>query len=130
MIVVPIDQKAETILLGQYFSPEETAQIVQPRQVMDSLLARVVMVRSYLLAAIGLVSLVTLTVMALVIALSIRLRRAEILTMSKMGCARHTISAIIGGQIIIILVAGVAIAASLTLITRQFGPELLRFIVR
>jgi putative ABC transport system permease protein len=129
MIAVPTDQKAETILLGQYFSPEETAQVVQPRQVMDSLLARVVMLRSYLLAGIALVSLVTLVMMGLVIALSIRLRRAEITTMSKMGCARHTIASIIGSQIAIILAAGAAIAALLTRITYQFGPELVRFII-
>lgn len=123
MIVVPVNEKTETILLGQYFSPDETVQIVQPRQVMDSLLARVVMVRSYVLAGIAVVSIVTLVMIALVLALSIRLRRAEITTMSKLGCARHAIAAILGSQIVIIVAAGAAIASVLTVITDQYGHE-------
>jgi len=129
IIVIPASDKAETILLGQYFSPDETAQIVRPRQVMDSLLKRVVMVRSYMIAIITLVSMVTLVMMALVIALSIRLRRAEIVTMSKMGCSRHAIAAILGCQIAIILVSSCAIAAMLTAATNEFGPELVRMLI-
>jgi putative ABC transport system permease protein len=129
IIVIPDNDKAETILLGQYFSADETVQIVRPRQVMDSLLARVVMIRSYLLAAIALVSMVTLLMITLVIVLSIRLRRAEIVTMSKMGCARHKIASILGSQIAIIFAASVAVAAVLTLVTNQYGPELVRLFV-
>ena len=126
MLVVPDDAKAETILLGQYFSPDETAQIVRPREVIDSLLARIVMVRSYLLAAIALLSLVTLLMMALIIALSIRLRRAEIITMRKIGGARHTIGFTLSSEVAIVFTAGAMIAALLTAITHRFGPELIR----
>ncbi|MGI9472362.1 MAG: ABC transporter permease [Rubripirellula sp.] len=129
MILFPEDQKAETLLLGQYFSPEETVQIARPREVMESLLDRVVMIRSYLLAAIGLVSLVTVVMMMLVIVLSIRLRRSEIVTMSKMGCARHTIVSILGCQVLILLFVGGSLACLLTLITNQYGTELVRFLV-
>lgn len=129
IIVIPESDKAETILLGQYFSPDETVQIVRPNQVMDSLLARVVMIRSYLLAAIALVSLVTLLMITLVIALSIRLRRAEIVTMSKMGCARHKIASILGSQVVIIFAASLVLAAMLTRVTNQYGPELVRLFV-
>lgn len=129
MLVIPEDEKAKTILLGQYFSPDETAQIARPRQVIDSLLARIVMVRSYLLAAIALVSLVTLVMMTLVIALSVRLRRSEIVTMRKMGCARHTIGFILGNQVAIVFAAGLVIAAVLTAVTHRYGPELIRVLV-
>jgi putative ABC transport system permease protein len=128
IIVIPASDKAETMLLGQYFSPDETVQIVRPRQVMDSLLQRIVMVRSYLIATIALVSLVTLLMMTLVIVLSIRLRRAEIVTMWKMGCSRHKIASILGGQIAIILAASSAIATLLTVATNEYGPELVRFL--
>jgi putative ABC transport system permease protein len=128
MLVAPENKKAETILLGQYFSPEETVQIVRPRQVIDSLLAKVVMVRSYLLAAIALVSLVTLIMVGLVIALSVRLRRSEMVTMWKMGCARHTIVSILGCQIAVVFLAGAALAALMTLVTNHFGPDFVRFL--
>lgn len=129
MIVIPKNAKAKTILLGQYFSPEETVQIVRPSEVMDSLLARVVMVRSYLLAAICLVSLVTVLMMILVIVLSIRLRRAELLTMTKIGCSSYRIVSILSGQIAIIVVASFVLAALLAFATHRFGFQLVRFFV-
>jgi putative ABC transport system permease protein len=129
MIVVPDDARSETILLGQYFSPDETVQIVRPRDVMDTLLQRVVMIRSYLIAMIAVVSLVTLLTMTLVIVLSIRLRRAELVTMSKIGCSRGRIASILVGQIAIILFAGSVIAIVLTVATNEYGPEFVRLLI-
>ena len=96
---------------------------------MDSLLERVVMIRSYMIAIIAVISLVTLFMMTLVIVLSIRLRRAELLTMSKIGCSRFTIASILGSQIIIIVAASFAIAATLALLTDTYGPELIRLLI-
>ena len=129
IIVIPDNDKSQTLLLGQYFSPEETAQIVQPRTVMDGLLKRIVMVRSYMVVIIAVVSLVSMFTMVLVVVLSIRLRRAEIMTMSKMGCSRFKIASILGSQISIILLASVVIAIGLTIATNAFGPELVRYLI-
>jgi putative ABC transport system permease protein len=129
VIVIPTDDKAQTMLLGQYFSPDETAQIVRPREVMDSLLERVVMIRSYMIAIIAVVSLVTLLTMTLVIVVSIRLRRAEIVTMSKMGCSRFTILSVLGSQIAIIVFAGSAFAVLLAILTDVYGSELVRLLI-
>jgi len=128
IIVNPNSNKARTILLGQYFSPDETAQIVQPREVMDALLERIVMIRSYMIAVIGVISLVTVLTMTLVMVLSIHLRRAELLTMSKIGCSRFTIALILGNQIAVLVGAGVVVAALLTLLTNAYGSELVRFL--
>lgn len=128
MLVIPEHEKAETILLGQYFSPEETVQIVRPRQVVDSLFAKIVMVRSYLLAAIAMVSLVSVVMIGLVFALSVRLRRSEMVTMWKMGCARHTIASILGCQIAVVFLASAVLAALMTLATNQLGPDLVRYL--
>ena len=127
VIVVPKSQKAETLLMGQYLSPENTAQIARPGQVMDALLGKVFMVRSYIIAIVAAVSLVTLLTLSLVIVLSIRLRRSELVTMSKIGCSRHTIVSILGSQILIILAASFLSATVLTLITDAYGRELVRF---
>jgi putative ABC transport system permease protein len=129
VIVIPTDDKAQTMLLGQYFSTDETTQIVRPREVMDSLLERVVMIRSYMIAIIAVVSLVTLLTMTLVIVLSIRLRRAEIVTMSKMGCSRFTILSVLGSQIAIIVFAGSAFAVILAILTDVYGSELVRLLI-
>ncbi|MCH8046918.1 MAG: hypothetical protein IID44_24720 [Planctomycetes bacterium] len=63
------------------------------------------------------------------IVLSIRLRRGEIATMSKLGCSRLTIVSILGSQILIILAISAASATVLTLITDAYGPELVRLLM-
>ena len=108
------------------FSPEETVQIACSRQVIDALLAKVVMVRSYLLAAIALVSFVTLVMIGLVIALSARLRQPEIVTMWKIGCARHTIASILACQVGVVFLISAVLALLMTLATNHFGPDLVR----
>jgi putative ABC transport system permease protein len=129
VVVIPASDKAQTLLLGQYLSPEEIAQIVRPRQVMDVLLHSVVMIRSYMIAIVAVVSLATLLSLSLVIVLSIRLRRAEIVTMSKMGCSRFTIASVLGSQIIVIVFASSALATILALLTDVYGPELVRLLI-
>ncbi len=129
ILVVPESQKAETILLGQYFSDDETAQIVRPGEIMEGLLRRVLMIRSYLIVVIALVSLVTLLLMALVIALSIRLRRAELVTMTKIGCSRFMIASILGSQLAIVFLASFILAAALTATTNSLAPELVRLFI-
>ena len=129
IVVAPADSKAQTILLGQYFSPEETVQIVSPREVMESLIEKVVMVRSYMVAIIAVISTVTLLTMALVIVLSIRLRRAEIVTMSRKGCSRFTLVWVLGSQVVIMLLASSAIAAMLALVTDAYGTEFAKWFI-
>lgn len=129
IIIEPKDAKATALLLGQYLSPEDTTQIVRPSEVMDALLAKILMVRSYIISIVVLVSLVTLAVIALVIMLSIRLRRREIMTMTKMGCSRFAISTIIGSQIITILGIAASAALGLTLFAAAFGRELVRLLI-
>ena len=129
LLVFPNSEKAQTILLGQYFSPDETVQIVQPSEVMESVLQRILMVRSYVIAAIALVSLVTLLTMILVVVLSIRLRRAELLTMTKMGCSKNNIAWMLSMQVVLILVASLAVSGLLLAATSMYGEELLRFLV-
>lgn len=129
IIVFPTDEKSRTLLLGKYFSPEETAQIVRPQKVMDAMLERVLMVRSYIAVIVVVVSFVTLVMIGLVMVLSVRLRQTEINTIFKMGCSRFTIAAILGSQILIILALGSALALIMTWVTNQYGPEVVRALI-
>ena len=111
-------------------SPEETAQIVQPDEVMQRLLKRVLMVRSYIVAATTLISVVTLLTIGLVIVLSIRLRRAELVTMTKMGCSKYRIATILAMQGVLLLVASATIALLLATGTSFLRFELVRLMVQ
>jgi putative ABC transport system permease protein len=96
---------------------------------MHALLAKILTVRSYVVSMIGLVSLVTLAVLALVIMLSIRLRRRELITMTKMGCSRSAIGSILGSQIAIIVCGSLLLATMLTALVAVYGEELVRQVV-
>ena len=115
--------------MGEYLSTQDAAQIVRPHQVMDALLAKILTVRSYAIAMVALVSLVTLGVVALVIALSVRLRRGEIATMTKIGCSRFAIAGVLGCQVAIILVISALAAAGMTMLAASYGHELVRILV-
>ena len=126
IIVQPKDAKARTLLLGEYLSLEDIAQIVVPVDVMDTLLAKILQVRSYFIFAVALVSLVTLAVMALVIMLSLRLRKRELATMVKMGCSRFAITTLVGSQVLIVVTVSLFAAAGLTVLVSAFGQEIVR----
>ena len=88
--------------------------------------ATVVEVRSYVTAAVVLLGISTILLVTLVFLLSIRLRRREMQTMTKIGCSRWTIASLLSWEIAIVLLAGLAVAVGATLLVHEFGPALLR----
>jgi len=72
------------------------------------------------------VAIATLATAALVFLLSLRLRRREIDTMSKIGGSRLSIGTLLVSEIVAVLLAGVLLAGLLTVLTAQFGEGLIR----
>ena len=62
--------------------------------------------------------------------LSLRLRRREIETLFKIGGSRPVIAAVMASEVAVVLLAGVLLAAVLTLLTSQFGSTIIRALVR
>jgi len=130
VIAVPHDTKSSAILQGRYESADEPSQIVSPITVMDNLLGTILTIRSFVVAAMLIVGLGTMATAVLVFLLSLRLRRRELLTLSKIGGARGRIATVLAAEVLVVLVLGAAMAAGLTQLTRHFGTELIqRFIV-
>ncbi len=129
IIAVPTDAKSGVLLEGRYQEPESPVLALRPTTVMDELLATVFAVRQYVLAAIALVALATVATIALVFALSIRLRRAEILTMSRIGAAPLRIAGIVAAEIMLVLAAGLMIALLLTWLATIWGDDLFRWML-
>ncbi|MCH7549695.1 MAG: hypothetical protein IH969_09220, partial [Candidatus Krumholzibacteriota bacterium] len=128
-IVVPRDEKSAALLQGRYVSDDEFVHVVEPVSVMKELLATIFTVQSYVVAAILVIGLSTLATMLLVFMLSFRLRRREILTMMRIGGSQRTIFAVLAGEIITVLVAGVALAGVLTLLTSRYGSDIIRAVI-
>jgi putative ABC transport system permease protein len=129
ILAVPHDAKGKALLMGRYLGRDEVCQIVEPAAVMDDLIATVVKVRRYVVAVVVLVSSSTLVSAALVFLLSLRLRRREMETMSKIGCSRWNVGSLLVGEILIVVALSVALAAGLALVTNAYGPSLIRELI-
>ncbi len=126
VIAVPEDQKSGTILMGRYEGEDEPSQIVQPTTVMNELLDTILTIQGFVVAAILLVAAATIATAALVFLLSLRLRRREIETMTKIGGSRGRIGTILVSEVAAVLVLGVLLAGLLTVMTSQFGAGFIR----
>jgi putative ABC transport system permease protein len=128
VIVVPPDRKSATLLLGRYQSHEQL-QLLSPIDVVDTLLATVFSIENVVVAALAAVGFATLALVVLVFMLSLRLRRGEIATMSRIGGSRARIASILGIEIAGVLAMALVTAGVLTLATGQMAPEVIRMVL-
>ncbi len=122
IIAVPHDDKSAAILRGRYQDPKATVQLLVPKQVIAETLDLVFRVKRLFDAQALLVGVTTVLLLALVVLLSVRLRRGEMETMFKIGCARWMMFGMQATEILIVVVAGVAIAIGLSwIVLRELG---------
>ncbi len=122
IIVVPHDTKSATILRGRYEDPKATVQLLVPQLVISETLDLVFRVKRFFDAQALLVGGAMALMIGLAVLLSLRLRRGEMETMFKIGCARWMAFAMQAAEIVIVVAAGVAAAALLTwLVFGRFG---------
>ncbi len=130
IIAVPHDARAGTLLRGEFQSPDEDHQILEPAAVVDDLLDTVFAVKRYIVAGVAIVGLGTLATMALVFGLSIQLRRREIETMRKIGGAKGRIAAVLALEVVAVLVLGLLVAGILVALTGWFADALVESAIR
>lgn len=131
VVVVPHDDKSATILRGRYLDGETPHQLVVPGEVIDGLLATIFRIKQVLDAVILVVGFATVLALALVFALSIRLRQREIETVFRIGGSRSTIARLLAAEIFIILVASASLSIVVSLIVHHYSGELVRaFFIR
>lgn len=126
VITIPRDERSGVILMGRYQSSDDVCQMVRPDGVMKELLATVLTVESYVVAAFLVVGLSTVATAALVFLLSLRLRRREIETMVKIGGSRSRISSVLAAEILLVLVSSVVLGGALTALTSWCGSAAIR----
>ena len=130
VVAFPPDQKSSALLQGRYEAAEERAQIARPSEVMGELLDTILTVESFVLAGAAIVGIATLASASLVFMLSLRLRRREMETLFKIGGSRSNVGALMASEMVVVLVAGIVLAAGLTFLTSQFGAALVRALIR
>ena len=99
VIPVPNDEKSATLLRGRYQGPEATVQILVPSSVVEELLGLVFRIKRYFDANAALVGVATALFVLLVVLLSLRLRRPEMETLFRLGCARGLIARLVAAEL-------------------------------
>ena len=130
VIAVPLDQRSSALLQGRYQADDERMQIVRPSTVMDQLLGTILTVQQFVTAGAALLGLATVATAGLVFWLSLRLRRREMMTVFKIGAARHTIGTLMASEVVGVLVLGLVLAGVLTVVTSRFAGVVARYLVR
>jgi len=126
VLTIPYDEKSSTILQGRYLKKDTSYQIVQPKEVVDTLMANIFKIRNVLDAVIILVGSATLLALVLVFSLSLRLREREIDVIFKLGCSRATTARLLGAEIFIIILVSTLVCLGLMSLVVQFDQELVR----
>ncbi len=129
MLIWPRDEKDATLLQGAFQRTAEPLQIVKPTEAMERLLREILRVRRFLDAIFLAVGAVTVAVVGLVIALSIRLRREELLTMVRLGAARGTVASIVGAELLLIALLAAGLVAGGVLVSQSMRGTVERLIV-
>ncbi len=126
IIAFPHTPKTATLLRGKYLGDEERVQIVASATVMQQLLDTILTVQRYVVAAVVVVGFSTFSTAILVFLLSLRLRRREIITLHKIGGAKARVVSILVSEIVMVVTAGVVLAAALTVLTAHYGSAIMQ----
>jgi putative ABC transport system permease protein len=118
VLVVPPDARAATILQGRYLDPEGTAQLVQPGDVVQSLVDRIFRIRSVLDAVTAIIALAALAALGLAVFLSFRLRAREVATAVKLGARRTMVLRLLAAETFMILCVASVLAVAAALVVR------------
>ena len=128
VLAVPKDRKSGILLRGRYEEGESVVQMLVPSRVINELLGTMFSVRDYIvLGSIG-VGVATMMTAMLVFVLSVQLRQREIETIRKIGGARQRLTGILAAEILMIVLAGVVIAGTLTAVVSRFGDLFVRVV--
>jgi putative ABC transport system permease protein len=111
--IIPVarDEESATLLRGRYQGPEATVQILAARSVVEELLGLVFRIKRFFDANAVLVGVATGLFLLLVVLLSLRLRRPEMETLFRLGCARGLIAKLVATELLAI--GGVSLALAL-----------------
>jgi putative ABC transport system permease protein len=126
VLVEPRSRKALTLLKGRFVGRDDVQALV-PLEVMQELLGVVFRVKVFFDANALLVGLSTAMFLAVIVTLSLAVRRRERLTLFKLGCARATVARLMASELALVIGAGVLLAlagaaALVGLAARGIGP--------
>ena len=121
LIVVPESDRARAMLRARYVGDDAAHQALRPTAVVQELLGLIVQLRRFFDLHHALLLGVTGLFMALVVALSLRLRRDELRTMHLLGASRARIAMIHVAELTLVMMLSLAMALAGTSLVLALG---------
>ena len=127
LIVVPPDLKSSTLLKAE-FNVSREWQMLVPKDVVDELMGFVFRVKAFLDGYWSVLASTTLLLLVLVVALSMRLRAREMLTLDRIGCSRFTMVRLHAAELGFVGLLSCLLALGGLLLLSLLLPDLSRFL--
>ena len=127
VLIWPGSHKDQTLLKARV-NDWPGLQMVTPIDEIDELMVKVVRYKSLVDRLAVLLASSTGLLIALVLALSLRLREGELMTLDRIGCARGTVVQLVLLEILVVAAASLMIAALATVATLAWTPHLVEMI--
>ena len=105
-LIVPENERAGTLLLGRFVAGEHELQLVRPRAIVADLMQTIFRIKEILDLAVAIVGTAAVLALALVFALSFRLREQELRANFELGASRGTTARLLTAELGLLAVAG------------------------
>lgn len=128
IILVPVDEKSEVLLLGMYDAESSVLQLIRPTEIVNELLELVFRVKQLFDMNTLLVSVSVGLLLALIFLLSLRLRKRERQTMFQLGSSRSTIWKLQLTEIAFILGTSMIIVFGIAVVFRIYAYQIMRLL--
>lgn len=126
IVIAPSGEKGQTLLLGRYSQVNSATICIKPPEVVQDLLKIVFRIESLIRFGSLVTGIVTAMLIGLVVFLSIRLRAAELHTISQLGGSRFTVASYLATEIGLQLITATALAVSGAIATQLLIAESLQ----
>lgn len=125
-LLVPGSARAGTLLLGRFVGADQSVQLVRPRAIVQGLLETIFRIKEVLDLAVGIVGAAALLALALVFALSFRLREQELASNFELGASRSTTAKLLAAELILLAAASGLLVALALVVLESLLPALVR----
>jgi putative ABC transport system permease protein len=125
-LIVPQDERSGTLLLGRFVAEDRGVQLVRPQAIVGDLMDTIFRIKDVLDVAVLLVGTAAVLALALVFALSFRLRDRELRGNFELGASRGTTAMLLGSELVLLGTASAAVVGIVLLILDRSLPTLVR----
>jgi putative ABC transport system permease protein len=125
-VVVPEDDRAGTLLLGRFVDGSLDGQLVRPRDIVGDLMNTIFRIKEVLDLAVVIVGTAAVLALALVFALSFRLREQELQTNFEIGASRGTTARLLAAEILLLGGASAACVVGVLVVLDRFSAVIVR----